>query len=49
MTQWKTVASGDYGLGIEPATTDMKRKQFVSLPAGESKEFSIEVRFASSV
>lgn len=47
MTQWKTEASGDYGLGLEPATTDMKHKQFTPIASGESKEFSFVIKFKS--
>ena len=42
--EWKSMASGDYALGLEPATTELDDNfKYNSLPAGESVRFSLKL------
>lgn len=45
LTQWKSMACGDYVLGIEPATTAMSDKQQKILPSGKSDTYTAVWRF----
>ncbi|MGI6167681.1 MAG: aldose 1-epimerase family protein [Eubacteriales bacterium] len=46
LTEWKSPISGDYALGIEPATTHMgKYFTYSTLEVGESREFWIKLEF----
>ena len=42
--QWKSMAAGDYALGLEPATTELDdRFQYRTVKAGEQVAFSVRV------
>lgn len=42
--EWKSMASGDYALGLEPCTTELDdRFHYSKLPAGEKVTFSIKI------
>lgn len=42
--QWNSFASGDYALGLEPATTMLDDNfKYTSLPAGKNKKFSVNI------
>ena len=52
LVQWKSMASGDYALGIEPATTkvgiendEKESDRYITLKPGEKKRFEVSVRF----
>ena len=41
---WKSMASGDYALGLEPTTTKLDGGfRFLTLGAGEEKHFSLKL------
>lgn len=44
LMQWKSMASGDYALGIEPASTHLDNKELTMIKSGESREFQITLR-----
>ena len=42
--EWKSMASGDYALGLEPTTTQLDGGfRFLTLGAGEEKHFSLKL------
>lgn len=43
--QWKSMISGDYALGIEPALTRFDQFKMQVLPANESKTYKIKINF----
>ena len=45
LVQWKSMASGDYALGIEPATTRFSPFNMTPIKAGESANIKINVNF----
>lgn len=45
LTEWKLMKSGDYVLGIEPATSHIDNKRFIPLKNGRSIENKIEIEF----
>ncbi len=45
-TQWKSMASGDYVLGLEPNTTPSPEKEYRKIGAGESAFHSVKVVFS---
>ena len=45
--QWKSMAAGDYALGLEPCTTELDEKFcYTKLPADEKVTFSIKITVA---
>lgn len=44
--QWKSMISGDYALGIEPALTRFDNFQMRKLKAKESKTYQIQIKFS---
>ena len=43
--EWKSMAAGDYALGLEPATTELdNRFQYRILKAGEKIRFNLVMR-----
>jgi hypothetical protein len=49
LVQWKSAASGDYALGIEPSTVDLTDRKPVKIPAGDSHRFNIKIRLNDKV
>ncbi len=45
LVEWKTMACGDYALGIEPATTGLN-KQYTPIKPGESHTYKLSFTFA---
>lgn len=46
LIEWKSLASGDYALGIEPSTSFLKDKfAYSQIASGESKKFKIVLKF----
>ncbi|MGN1040416.1 MAG: aldose 1-epimerase family protein [Candidatus Fimimonas sp.] len=45
LLEWKSMACGDYVLGLEPVTTPMPEKRFRSLQPGETAVHSVTWRF----
>ena len=45
LVEWKSMASGDYALGIEPATTRFSPFEMSNLGVGESVKMKIDVNF----
>ena len=43
--QWKSMISGDYALGIEPALSRFDRFQMQPLKVGQQKTYTIEISF----
>ncbi len=43
--QWKSMISGDYALGIEPALSRFDRFQMQTLKVGEQKTYKIDISF----
>ena len=46
LVQWKSMASGAYALGIEPASTRFDNFNLVELDKGESTKYSIKITFS---
>lgn len=46
MLEWKSMACGDYVLGLEPVTTPMPEKKFRTLKPGESATHTVTWRFS---
>ena len=44
--EWKSMTSGDYALGIEPALTRFDDFKMRTLAAGETKSYKIEIIFS---
>ncbi|MBR1968558.1 MAG: DUF4432 family protein [Clostridia bacterium] len=44
--EWKSMVSGDYALGIEPATALFNNFKMMPIKAGEKKNFSIKLNFS---
>ncbi|MDR0831795.1 MAG: aldose 1-epimerase family protein [Bacillales bacterium] len=44
LTQWKSSASADYVLGIEPATTNLIKKEYKKIEAGEKHSYTIIIK-----
>lgn len=47
LMEWKSMQSGDYVLGIEPATSHLDDKQFITLKNGQSIENKITIEFSA--
>lgn len=48
--EWKSMAAGDYALGLEPSTTELDdRFRYSKLPAGEKRTFSITLSVADTI
>jgi hypothetical protein len=47
LAEWKSMQSGDYVLGIEPATSHLDNKKFIPLKSGESLENKITIEFCN--
>ncbi len=45
MTQWKSMASGDYALGIEPATTKLSERAYTPIKAFDNHVYKLELTF----
>jgi hypothetical protein len=45
LTEWKSMRSRDYALGIEPSTSHLDRKEFIRLAPGQSIQNSITIGF----
>ena len=44
--EWKSMASGDYALGVEPATSIFEGYEFTPIKKGETKNFDISIKFS---
>lgn len=47
LLEWKSMASGDYVLGLEPVVTKMPAKNYISLQPGESRRHGVTYRFSN--
>jgi hypothetical protein len=47
LMEWKSMQSGDYVLGIEPATSHLDDKRFITLKNGQSIENQITIDFVA--
>jgi hypothetical protein len=45
IVEWKSMVSGDYALGIEPALSRFDRFQMQTLKVGEQKTYKIDISF----
>ena len=43
LVEWKSERAGDYALGIEPCTTHLDNKEYISVENGEKHTISIEI------
>ena len=48
LMEWKSMQSRDYVLGVEPATSHLDDKQFITLKNGQSIENKITIEFITS-
>jgi hypothetical protein len=46
LTEWKSMQSGDYALGIEPATSHLDRKEYLILKPSQNIENEITIGFS---
>ena len=45
LMEWKSMQSGAYALGIEPATSHLDKKQFITLTSGKTLENQVSIEF----
>lgn len=47
LTQWKSMASGDYALGIEPATCKLNEPSYIEIEAFEQHQYELKISIQS--
>jgi hypothetical protein len=49
LTEWKSMAKGDYALGIEPSTTSLINREYLKIKAHDKHNYQVTLKFRNII